>query len=181
MKFPAGGFIFPRVYTARKSSRLPKTFKAAAMPSMRVLCRISVSRFTSCGVVFKRLASSAGRISCRIISFKSRILAERLAGNSTKLSAFTAESHGRSNAQQFRRNCANKSSQAGSRGLLSGPAPMNDDSIPASIRVRKPRPGTPSRVAGWGRVPCFAQRNRADRNGPSLFSATTLAKLFRLK
>jgi len=40
---------------------LPRAFRAAAMPSMREVCWTLVRRLTSCGVVFNRRASSAGR------------------------------------------------------------------------------------------------------------------------
>ena len=54
---------------------------------------------------------------------------ERRAQTRSAPGAFTAESHGSTNTR----------SQAEGRGFLSGPAPMNENEIPASIRVRKPR------------------------------------------
>ncbi len=50
---------------------------------IREVCWTLVRRLTSCGVVFNRRASSAGRTCCWIISLSRRILAERLAGSST--------------------------------------------------------------------------------------------------
>ena len=48
------------------------------MPSMRLVWRMLVSRFTSCGVVPRRRASSAGRTFWRGISLRRRTLAETL-------------------------------------------------------------------------------------------------------
>jgi len=48
-------------HASRISSCRPSARRAESMPSMRVVCRRFVRRLTSCGVVFKRRASSAGR------------------------------------------------------------------------------------------------------------------------
>ena|SRR5271155_2054526 len=52
------GMFANQDHSVRISRRLPRAFRAAAMPSMREVCWTLVRRLISCGVVFHRCANS---------------------------------------------------------------------------------------------------------------------------
>lgn len=81
-EFPPKEIIPPFPQITRMSRCFSMACRAAAMPSIRVVWRTLVRRFTSCGVVLRRRVSSAGRTLWVIISLSNSTLADKLAGSS---------------------------------------------------------------------------------------------------